>query len=127
MRLGRDAAGQVLSNAPPNPLPPVGTIYAVTQDQGGSADVTTHGGAQVRIRPVLISLYGAAPTAAGKHQLSILLAWLHRRAREVDRYPGLRVVECTSGDDLPPTFDPATQTHYAHVRFFIRYQQGVTP
>lgn len=105
----------------------MGTIYAVTQDQGGSADVTTYEGAQVRLRPVLIGLYGAAPTLVGRNQLAILLAWLHRRAGEVDRHPGLRVVGCSAGDDLPPTFDADTQTHYAYIRYFIRYQQGATP
>ncbi|WP_104992721.1 hypothetical protein [Deinococcus sp. NW-56] len=104
----------------------MGTIYAVTQDQQGSADVTTTTG-QVRLRPILVGLYGAAPTLAGRNQLAILLAWLHHRAREVDRHPGLQVVDCTSADDLPPTLDSQTRQHYAHIRFYLRYQQGVRP
>lgn len=114
----------MLSNGPPNPLPPVGAIYAVVQEQSGSVDVDTKD-AQIRVRPVLISLYGAAPTAAGKRQMEVLLAWLHKRASDVDRHPGIRVIECRSADDSPVQHDQPTGTHFCHIRYLIRYKQGV--
>lgn len=114
-----------MSNAPPSPLPAVGTYYAVVQPQESTVDVLTNS-ASIRILPVLIGLYGAPPTVAGRQQLDILLAWLHKRAREVDRHPGLRVIECLSADDQRPVLDLDTRTtHYAYIRYLIRYQQGV--
>lgn len=123
MTYRRDADGASLSHLLPSPLPPIGTIYAHVQAQNGTTDIRTTTGS-VRILPVLISLYGAAPTAAGKRQLEILLAWLHNRAKQVNRYPGLRVVECRSADDQQPEYHPETDQHYAHIRYLIRYQQG---
>lgn len=124
MTFRRDKDGASLSHMLPEKPPPIGTIYAHVQAQNSTTDVLT-AQAQIRVRPVLISLYGAAPTAAGKRQLDILLAHLHQRAREVNRHPSLRVIECLSADDQAPQYDPETEQHYAHIRYLIRYQQGV--
>lgn len=123
--LARDDTGAVASHLVPEPLPPTGTIYAVTSDTGDSLVSQLHG-AQERQRLVLVMLYGAAPTAAGKRQLDILLAHLKARANQVDRHPTLRLRQggASPADGMPTRFDPATRTHYAGQRFALTYVQA---
>lgn len=122
--LARDSAGAVASHLVPDPLPPVGRIYAVTSDTGDTL-VRQLYGAQERQRLVLVMLYGAAPTTAGKTQLDLLLAHLKRRAGEIDRHPTLKLRRggASPADGMPTRFDPATRTHYAGQRFALTYVQ----
>ncbi|MVN88768.1 hypothetical protein GO986_18680 [Deinococcus sp. HMF7620] len=119
--LARDEAAQVVSHMVPNPLPPTGTIYAVTSETEGSP-VQGHG-FQERQRLVLVMLYGAAPTAAGKRTLDLLLAHLKARAKEIDRHPTLRLRQggASPADTMPTRYDSATRTHYAGQRFALTY------
>ncbi len=122
--LARDDTGAVASHMVPDPLPPTGTIYAVTSDTGDSLVSQLHG-AQERQRLVLVMLYGAAPTTAGKTQLDLLLAHLKRRAGEVDRHPTLKLRRggASPADGMPTRFDAVTRTHYAGQRFALSYLQ----
>jgi len=122
--LARDDTGQVASHMVPNPLPAPGSIYAVTSETEG-APRAGHG-YQQRQRLVLVMLYGAPPSAAGKRQLDLLLAHLKARAREIDRHPTLklRTGGASPADSLPTRFDAATRTHYAGQRFALNYVQA---
>lgn len=124
MALARDDTGAVASHLVPTPLPPTGTVYAVTSDTGDTLVRQLHG-AQERQRLVLVMLYGAAPTAAGKGQLDLLLAHLKRRAGEIDRHPTLKLRRggASPADGMPTRFDAATRTHYAGQRFALTYVQ----
>jgi hypothetical protein len=119
--LARDDTNAVASHMVPNPIPPVGTIYAVTSETEG-APVQGHG-FQERQRLVLVMLYGAPPTAAGKRQLDLLLAHLKARAKEIDRHPTLRLRKggASPADSMPTRFDSTTRTHYAGQRFALTY------
>ncbi|MBZ9752726.1 hypothetical protein K7W42_17940 [Deinococcus sp. HMF7604] len=121
VRLARDDTGAVASHMVPNPLPEPGTIYAVTSETEG-APVQGHG-FQERQRLVLVMLYGAAPNAAGKRTLDLLLAHLKARAGEVDRHPTLRLRHggASPADTMPTRFDRDTRTHYAGQRFALTY------
>lgn len=121
LRLARDAAGQVNSAAPPNPLPPVGTLYAVTQVTGDNLRAQLHGGAQDRTRLILVSVYGAPDTAAGRWQLEAVMAHLRHRARTIDRHRGIRVREVRAVDATPDQRDGPTGTRYAHQRIALDY------
>lgn len=124
VHLARDDIGQVASHMVPNPLPPTGTIYAVTSETEGAA--RDGHGHQQRQRLVLVMLYGAPPTAAGKRQLDLLLAHLQTRAKEIDRHPTLklRTGGASPADSLPTRFDTTTRTHYAGQRFALTYVQA---
>ncbi|MFW8627629.1 hypothetical protein [Deinococcus sp. ME38] len=124
--LARDSAGTVASHLVPDPLPTTGTVYAVTSDTGDTLVRQGHG-FQERQRLVLVMLYGAAPTTAGKGQLDILLAHLKRRAGEIDRHPTLKLRRggASPADGMPTRFDAATRTHYAGQRFALTYLQSL--
>ncbi|UQN06765.1 hypothetical protein [Deinococcus sp. QL22] len=125
VHLARDDTGQVASHMVPNPLPPSGTIYAVTSGETEGAPRNGHGH-QERQRLVLVMLYGAPPTAAGKRQMDLLLAHLKARANQVDRHPTLklRTGGARPADSMPTRFDTATRTHYAGQRFALTYVQA---
>lgn len=121
LSLTRDTSGQVNSGTPPTPLPPVGTYYAVTQTTPGTVRTQLHGGAQDRVRFVLVSVYGAPDTAAGRRQLDIVMAHLRTRAKEIDRHPGIRVRECRPADENLDQRDATTGTRYASIRLALDF------
>ena len=129
VQLARDSSGAVLSNNPPNPLPALGTLYAIVTETAGNGQ-RPGSSQQERRRLVLVMVYGAAGTAAGRQQLTTLLGHLRRRLpAEVDRHPGIRVQRggVTLADEAPITYDPVTKTHYGGQRVVLTYIQNTTP
>ncbi len=119
--IAKDGTGAYNSARPPNPLPAVGTLYAVTQVTGDAPKTQLHGGRQDRTRLILISVYGSPDTAAGRRQLDIVMAHLRVRAKEIDRHLGIRVRECRAADATPDQRDATTSTRYAHQRIALDY------
>ncbi|AFZ67073.1 hypothetical protein Deipe_1532 [Deinococcus peraridilitoris DSM 19664] len=100
--------------------------YALTIERPGLPTLETLNGLQVRTRPVQVMLYGFPRTAAGRQSLSIVMAHLRRRAREIDRHPGLWVIPgaTTVGTDEPLFDDPDGNTIYGSIRVLIQYQSS---
>ena len=117
----RDADGSPNTLRPPNPVPPVGTLYVIVQETGDSRTVQLQGGPQDRTLLVLVSVYGAPDTAAGRWQVKVVLAHLKARAKEVTAHAGIRLRECLPTDGQPVTRDSATNTAYGSVRFALSY------
>lgn len=108
------------------PLSPPRGPYAVVSD---ISDVVTRQGFdhQDRQSTVLVTIYGAAPDAAGQPQPLGSLRPLWRSVRElgsvITSHPGLPpIAGCTLAATLPPTHDPVTKRPYAGVRFLIPYR-----
>lgn len=117
----RDADGTPNTGKPPNPVPPVGTLYAVVQETGDSRTSQLHNGPQDRSLLALVSVYGAPDTASGRWQVKVVLAHLKARSREVTAHAGIRLRDCLPEDSQPVARDSATNTAYGSVRFALSY------
>lgn len=121
--LNRDAAGNVLSSTPPNPLP--AAPYAVTDYGMDTPTDELRGGAQVRRVGILVSLYGFKGDAAGAQSCAVVLAHVIRRAREIDAAVGYpRIWSAAAADVRPPLRDAPSSTYYASARLLLSYTLG---
>lgn len=125
LKLARDEAGAVASHLLPNPLPATGTLYAVVSETGDSLVRQGHG-YQERRRLVLVMVYGAPATMAGKDQVELVLSNLRRRATtEVDRHPRIRLQSLRLADAAPVAYAGSSRTHYGGQRLALTYIQSL--